>query len=101
MDLSLFERLAELGFEAAPLPNVASHLVLQRNGVAALIPVWNGEIGKPGAAGVITEAGLAVLVWRGADAWFVARGFERRAEGGVVEELRRFSADLDAAFDRS
>ena len=98
MDLSLFERLAGMGFEAAPLPNIANHFVLQRDGFAALVPVWNEELGKPGAAGLITEAGLAVLVWRSAEPWFVARGFERRAEPGEVEDLRRFSADLDSAF---
>jgi hypothetical protein len=74
-------------------------MVLQRNGFAALVPVWNGELGQPGAAGVITEAGLAVLVWRGAEAWFVARRSERRAEPGEVAEMRRFSDDLKRAFE--
>jgi hypothetical protein len=100
MDLSLFERLAEMGFEAAPLPNIAGHLVLQRDGIAALVAVRDGVLGQPGSAGLITESGLAVLVWRGADPWFVARGFERRAEPAEVEQLRRFGNDLKIAFSR-
>jgi hypothetical protein len=33
-------------------------------------------------------------VWRGETAWFVAKGFERPATHGEVEDLRNFASDL-------
>ena len=98
MDLSKFERLADLGFGAAGLPNVANHLVVERDGIAALVPVVAGKLGEAGSPGLVTENGLAVLVWRGDRPWFVMRGFERPASPEEIDAVRRFSADLKTAL---
>lgn len=89
-----------MGFEFAPLPNVSGHIVLTRDGYAALIPVSNGELGDPGSPGLATSEGLAVLVWRGEEAWFVRKGFERKAHPAEIEALRVFLRDVKSSLMR-
>lgn len=98
MDLSKFERLANLGFGAAGLPNIANHFMVERDGFAALISLVAGDLAEAGSAGIVTEGGLAVLVWRGEQPWFVMRGFERQATPTEVQALRQFSDDLKTAL---
>ena len=91
-------RLAALEIEVAVLPGSARHAVVARGAFGALIERSAESLGKPGAAGLITEKGLAMLVWRDGGPFFVARGFERPVSTEEVEALRRFSADLTSAL---
>ena len=100
MELIVFERLAELGFDIAPLPNVSGHAVLTREGYAALVPIRDGRFGSAGAPGIITPDGLAPLVWRGEEAWFVRKGFERRATQGEIHAVQAFLRDVKVSLDR-
>jgi len=100
VELVVFERLAELGFDIAPLPNVTGHAVLTRDGYAALVPVRDGEFGGAGAPGIITEDGLAPLVWRGEEAWFVRKAFERRATQGEIDAVQAFLRDVKKSLGR-
>ena len=92
------ERLAAAGIQLVPLPAITSHYVFERDGFAALVERTESGFGQIGSAGLITSQGLAVLVWRGTEAAFVAKGFERSATSAEVEDLRRFSNDLDRAL---
>jgi len=54
--------------------------------------------GGIGSAGLMTERGLAVLVWRESRPFFIARGFEQAATGEQVGKLRSFAEDLKRAL---
>jgi hypothetical protein len=93
--LKQLERLMELGIEAAPVDGMERHVVFARAGYAALVERTRDGFGRVGAAGLMTEAGLAMLVWREGKAYFVARGAEQAASEEQVAALRAFSSDLE------
>ena len=92
------ERLAAAGIQVLPAPGAGNHFFLERDGFVALVRGTTEGFGQPGAAGLITQKGLAVLVWRGDAPFFVARGFELPAAATQVEALRQFDADVRAAL---
>ncbi len=97
--LEKLQRLADLGIELAPVAEFPRHFVFTRGGFVALVERRGDDFGTVGAPGLFTDRGaLAMLVWRGADAWFVAKGWQRRAQVGEVEAIRRFSVDLADAL---
>lgn len=90
------ERLAAAGIEAAPLPGIERYALCARGEFGALVSIGPDGFGRPGASGLITEQGLAMLVWRGESAVFVSRGGgERAAAPGQVDQLRAFMSDLE------
>jgi hypothetical protein len=90
-------RLAAAGIELLPA-ELSRHYVLTRDGFVCLVERAEDGFGDTGAPGLMTDRGFAALVWRGEDAWFVARGFEQRASAEQVEQARAFSADLHKAL---
>lgn len=94
------ERLAAAQIQILPVDQLAHHLVLERDGFASLVERTEEGFGAIGAAGLLTESGFAALVWRGEDAFFVAKGFERPAAPEQVDALRRFARDLEHALRR-
>jgi hypothetical protein len=94
-------RLAGAGIEAAPLPGVEGYVLCARGAYGALVTFGPDGFGRAGSSGLITERGLAVLVWRGESAVFVTKGEERTAGDSQVEELRAFMADLESTLARS
>jgi hypothetical protein len=56
------------------------------------------SFGNAGAPGLMTERGFAALVWRGDQAYFIAKGFEQAATAEQVEKIRAFAADLATAL---
>ena len=93
------ERLVAAGIELVPAPGITTHFIFQRDGFAALVERRGDGFGSIGAAGLLTEqAGLAPLVWRGEDAYFVGRGFEQPATSEEAMRLRSFSQDLSGAL---
>jgi hypothetical protein len=46
----------------------------------------------------MTASGLASVIWRGEEAFFVGRGFEHAAPAEALAELRTFEADLRRAL---
>jgi hypothetical protein len=54
-----------------------------------------------GATGLMTEHGLAYLVWRDGVALLVAKGVEMSATPKQIEEIRQFTEDLTAALSTS
>ena len=109
--LRVFEALAAQGIELLPIqsqPNGNSsldrHFVFFRAGYAALVERRETGFGRVGAAGIVTEHGLAMLVDSGggdagdAGASFVIRDYRQPVEPGDIDELRKFQADLVQAI---
>lgn len=51
-----------------------------------------------GSTGIMTEGGLAYLVWREGGPLLAAKGAEVLASAAQIESIRRFSEDLKAAL---
>jgi hypothetical protein len=96
--LEVLERLSAAGIELLPALEITTHFIFQRDGFVALVERRGDGFGGIGSAGLLVDAGLAPLVWRGGEAYFVARGFERAATAEEVQALRKFSADLAHAL---
>lgn len=94
------EKLVAAGIELIPSVEVTTHFIFQRDGFVALVERRGDGFGGVGSSGLLTEqGGLAPLVWRGEQAYFVGRGFEQQASSDDVARLRAFAADLAAAID--
>ncbi|BDC50437.1 hypothetical protein F183_A27530 [Bryobacterales bacterium F-183] len=97
--LDKLQRLVDAGIELVPAVEITTHFIFQRDGFAALVERRGDGFGGIGSSGLLTtEAGLAMLVWRGEQAHFVGRGYDRPATDEEVQKLRAFSADLTAAL---
>jgi hypothetical protein len=93
-----FQKLVDANIELLPIPEITTHFVFHREGFAALVERVRDGFGGIGAAGLLTERGLAALQWRGADAFFVLKDFEQHATFDQVEQLRGFQRDLEGAL---
>ena len=96
--VAILERLAAAGIGIIPMPGAASHFFLERDGFVAIVQRAGDGFGPVGSAGRLTETGFAVLVWRGEEAFFVARGYDQPASADEVTALRHFDADLRTAL---
>ena len=54
--------------------------------------------GNQGSTGMMTEQGLAYLVWRDGQPYLAAKGSETPATPEQVEAIRKFSEDLTTAL---
>ena len=54
--------------------------------------------GTQGSTGLMTESGLAYLVWRDGVALLSSKGSEAPATPEQVEEIRKFTEDLKSAL---
>ena len=91
-------RLVEAGIQLLPVDGVTSHFVFERDGFVALVERKGEAFGGIGTPGLLTEHGIAMLIWRGGKAFFVAKGHEQAAADAQVEAIRKFSADLTRAL---
>ncbi len=96
--LAKLERLAAAGIRILPLPGIDSHFALERGGYAVLVARSPEGFGAVGSAGLITEDGLAVLVWEKGRPFFRTRRSRLEASSAQVEELRRFAAAVEEAL---
>jgi hypothetical protein len=96
--LSKLEALAAAGIDLVPMPSLERHFVFTRDGFASLVERRPDGFGRIGAAGKVTDHGLAMLVWQGERGSFVCKDFSEPATDSEVEEIRRFSADLALAL---
>lgn len=88
------ESLASAGIQIVPSGS-ASHILVERGGSVAWIEHRNESLRNPGAPGLMTERGFAVLIWRGGQAVFLGKGFEQPASEQQVAALRTFASDLE------
>ena len=92
------ERLAEAGIQLLPAVELSTHYVFERDGFVALVERKGEGFGGIGAPGLLTDHGVAMLIWRGERAFFVSKGHEREASSVEVGALRSFGADLARAL---
>jgi len=95
---AILERLAAEGFQILPAPELTTHFLFERDAFVSLVERTPGGFGKSGAPGLLTENGIAQLLWRNQIAYFVAKGFERQATPEEVDQLRHFSRDLNKSL---
>jgi len=92
------ERLAALGIELVPIPGLERHYVFARGSCATLVERTEAGFGRIGTAGIVTDYGIEMLVWRNDKPYFVAKRHERAATEEEVAALRQFSFDLEGAL---
>lgn len=93
----ILQRLVSAGIQLVPA-EVSGYVVFERDGFVSLVEKRDTGLGTAGNPALLTEHGLAVLVWRGESPFFVAKGHEQPATSEQVDALRRFSGDLKAAL---
>ena len=99
--VEILERLVAAGIELIPAVEIGTHFLFQRDGFVALVERRGEGFGGVGSPGLLLtdHGGMAPMVWRGQQAWFVGRGgFEREATAEEVLKLRAFAEDLKAAI---
>ena len=65
-----------------------------RENCLALVQAAGGRFTSIGSAGIMTEKGLAYLVWVDGKAMLASHGSQVEAAPGQVEAIRQFSQDL-------
>jgi hypothetical protein len=95
---SQIAHLELLGISVLTEIRLDKHWVVERDGFIALIEKASNGPGRLGAAGLLTEKGLAPLIWRGAEPTFVAKDLEQIATNEQVQQIRGFQADLQSVF---
>ena len=96
-----FQKLVDCNIQLLPIPEIQTHFVFERDGFAALVERRDNDFGRVGTAGLLYANGVAPLIWRDSEAFFVAKGFELPANAGQVQQLRAFQSDLIAALTAS
>lgn len=92
-------RLVAANIQLLPITQIENHFVFERDGFVCLVERRrDGGLGRIGAAGLLTDRGMAVLVERSARMLFVAKGLEVEASEEQVIALRAFDRDLRAAL---
>ena len=93
-----FQKLVDANIELLPIPEITTHFVFHRDGFAALVDRFQDNFGKVGTAGLLTDRGIAPIIWRDEQAFFVLKDHEQPATSLQVERLRAFQKDLESAL---
>ena len=94
--LAQLERLAASGIQILPVPEIASHFVLERKGCVVLVERREDGFGSAGSPGALSEKGFAALVQRDGRDWFIGRNESREATEAEAAEARGLYRDLRA-----
>ena len=94
--MSVAERLASLNIQIAA--EAQKHFVFVRENCVALVERADTGYGSIGSTGIMTESGLAYLIWRDGRPVLAGKSGERPAEAAQVEAIQRFSEDLKSAL---
>jgi hypothetical protein len=78
------------------LTETRSHYMFARDNLIALVERTSQGYGSISSTGVLTERGLAYLVWRDGRTFLAGKGFEDPAADDQVAAIRQFSEDLKA-----
>jgi hypothetical protein len=92
--LAQLERLAASGIQILPVPEIASHFVLERKGCVVLVERREDGFGAVGSPGALSEKGFAALVQRDGRDWFIGRNESREATENEAAEARGLYRDL-------
>ena len=96
----ILQKLVDHGIQLLPAAELTTHFVFERDGFIALAERRNNGFGNVGAPGLLCQQGIAQLIWRGDQAFFVTKGFERQASPEEVEKLRSFGQDLKISLSK-
>ena len=96
MNPEIADRLARQNFQL--LSQSSRHFLIGRDACIALVERTTSGFGSIGSSGLMTESGLAYLIWREGQARLVGKGGENAASAEQVDAIRRFSQDLKAAL---
>lgn len=96
MSPEISARLSCLNIEV--LAETKQHFVFTRDACIAVVERTNDGIGSIGSTGMMTETGLAYLVWRDEVALLVGKAGTQPADPNQLEQIRRFSEDLKSAL---
>jgi len=69
-----------------------------RDNLIALVERNGPAYGSIGSTGMMTESGLAYLIWRDGQAYLAGKGFEHAATDEQIQAIRQFSEDLKMAL---
>ena len=90
-------RLAGCGIQLAA--ETPQYNMFTRGSCVALVTLGAEAVTGIGSSGMMTESGLAFLVWREGRAYLAAKGHQTPASPAQVEEISKFSLDLKRALD--
>jgi hypothetical protein len=76
-----------------------NYCMFVRENCVALVQSAGDRFTSIGSTGMMTEQGLAYLVWIDGKALLSSHGTQVEAEAGQVEAIRRFSEDLKRIFE--
>lgn len=93
-----FRKLVDANIELLPLSELTTHFVFHRDGFAALVDRVQDGFGRVGSAGLLTDKGIAPLLWRNEAAFFVLKDLQELATPLQVRQLRDFQNDLETAL---
>lgn len=80
------------------LAETCTYYMFGRDNLIALVERTPEGCGSIGGTGILTERGLAYLIWRDGLALLAGKGFEQPATDEQVAAVRIFSEDLKAAL---
>lgn len=96
MNAETAERLSKLRIEL--VSETEQHYVFARDNCIALVERAGQDFGSIGSTGIMSERGLAFLVYRSGQALLAAKGGEVPATELQVTAVRQFSEDLRTAL---
>ena len=92
MTPEIAERLAACDIQIAAQAN--DYCMFARGECLALVKMAEGRFTSIGSSGILTEKGLAYLVWVDGRAMLSSHGLQVEAAPGQVDAIRNFSEDL-------
>ena len=96
MTADLVARLAVYRIEL--LSDGKEFSIVARDNCFALVHTASSGAPGIGSSGLMTENGLAYLVWREGEPYLMAKGSDLPAAAQQVEAIQRFSEDLKEAL---
>lgn len=75
----------------------ADYCMFVRGNCMALVQLAGGRFTSIGSSGMLTENGLAYLVWNDGKAMLSSHGNQVEADSAQVDGIRKFSEDLKVA----
>jgi hypothetical protein len=75
-----------------------THYMFVRDNLIALVERTPEGFGSIGGTGLLTDRGLAYLVFRDGQAFLAGKGFEQPATPEQIAQVRKFSEDLKSAL---
>jgi hypothetical protein len=80
------------------LSETSAYAIFARDNLIALVERTAEGYGSIGGTGILTDSGLAYLIWRDGQAFLAGKGFELAATEEQAAAVRRFSEDLKEAL---